>query len=133
MLKVYYDPVSHGFYQTDIHDKIPETSVEITNKERWELVEAAAKGKDISVTDGDILLKDKEISEDFIIYTERCWRNSELIRADIELAKVQDSDPKNKGSVTEWRAYRKELRSWPEQHGFPNKNNRPVAPDLKEE
>jgi len=60
---------------------------------------------------------------------ERLWRDSELARADIELYKVQDSDPKSKGSVSEWREYRKALRAYPESEGFTNQESRPVAPD----
>lgn len=60
---------------------------------------------------------------------ERLWRDSELARADIELYKVQDSDPKAKGSVSEWREYRKALRAYPESEVFPNQESRPVAPD----
>lgn len=62
-------------------------------------------------------------------FQERLWRDSELSRADIELYKVQDSDPKSKGSVSEWREYRKALRAYPESEGFPNQESRPVAPD----
>lgn len=63
---------------------------------------------------------------------ERVWRNSELIRADIELNKVQDTDSKAVGSVAAWRDYRKALRAWPENVNFPVKNSRPKAPDAKE-
>jgi len=61
--------------------------------------------------------------------SERVWRDAELARADVELFKVQDSDPKAVGSVADWRQYRKELRAWPEHEGFPSKANRPKAPD----
>jgi hypothetical protein len=61
---------------------------------------------------------------------ERGWRNSELSRSDVELNKVQDSDPKAKGSVADWRVYRKALRAWPEHKDFPNKEFRPVPPDV---
>jgi len=62
-------------------------------------------------------------------YRERQWRDTELERADVELFKVQDGDPKAVGSVSDWRQYRKELRAWPEHEGFPLKANRPKAPD----
>lgn len=64
-------------------------------------------------------------------YLERLWRNKEISRADVELNKVQDSDPKAKGTVAEWREYRKQLRAWPSTKGFPNKQYRPKAPDAK--
>ena len=60
---------------------------------------------------------------------ERLWRDAELARADIELNKVQDSDPKAVGTVAGWREYRKALRAWPEHKDFPNKEKRPVPPD----
>lgn len=60
---------------------------------------------------------------------ERVWRNSELERSDIQLNKVQDSDPKAKGSVSDWRNYRKALRELPNHKDFPNKSARPSAPD----
>ena len=60
---------------------------------------------------------------------ERLWRDAELTRADIELCKVQDSDPKAVGTVAGWREYRKALRSWPQSVDFPDTSKRPVAPD----
>lgn len=69
------------------------------------------------------------VSATFAESQERSWRDVELIRADIELNKVQDSDPKSKGSVSAWREYRKALRAWPEHQDFPDKSKRPVAPD----
>ncbi|MNQ43058.1 hypothetical protein D3C85_567740 [compost metagenome] len=60
---------------------------------------------------------------------ERSWRNSELARADVELYKVQDSDPKSVGTVTAWREYRRLLRAYPESEGFPSAGIRPTAPD----
>jgi hypothetical protein len=63
---------------------------------------------------------------------ELVWRNSQLQIADYELNKVQDSDPKAVGTVGEWRMYRKELRGWPENSKFPNKESRPISPHIKE-
>jgi len=65
--------------------------------------------------------------------SEIAWRDSELTRSDFELNKVQDSDPKAKGSVSDWRNYRKALRSWPESLDFPNKDKRPLSPDMVKE
>lgn len=62
--------------------------------------------------------------------SERAWRNLELQRSDVELYKVQDSDPKAVGAVSQWREYRKNLRNWPEHGSFPNKEFRPVSPDV---
>lgn len=127
-MKVYFDPVSNGFYQSDIHKSIPSTAIEITDKKRWELVDGMSKGLEIVSEGGNLKLIPKPSTEDESL-VERLWRDSELARADIELYKVQDSDPKSKGSVSEWREYRKALRAYPESEWFPNKESRPVAPD----
>lgn len=61
---------------------------------------------------------------------ERKFRDAELRRADIELLKVQDSDPGATGNVGDWRTYRKALRAWPNDENFPDPSYRPVAPDF---
>lgn len=64
---------------------------------------------------------------------EKLWATSELQRAGEELNKVQDSDPRAKGTVAAWRAYRCALRSWSESLNFTDRNERPIAPDQIEE
>ena len=68
------------------------------------------------------------VVQDFSAITERYWRNAELVRADEELNKVQDADPKAIGTVGQWREYRKALRNYPSVEGFPNETLRPVSP-----
>lgn len=58
---------------------------------------------------------------------ERTWRDGELARADIGLNKVQDG--MGSGTVTAWREYRCQLRTWPENPAFPDTELRPIAPD----
>ena len=58
---------------------------------------------------------------------EKLWRNAELTRADEELNKVQDADPKAVGTVAQWREYRRALRNYPESEGF-SSGIRPVSP-----
>lgn len=61
---------------------------------------------------------------------ERAWRDSELSRADKELLKAEDGE--GVGEPSDWRAYRKALRAYPDTEGFPLKpENRPTAPDAK--
>lgn len=61
------------------------------------------------------------------VFTEKFWRDSELMRADIELNKAQDGD--GTGSVKAWREYRRSLRAYPTLEGFPDSSLRPVSPD----
>ena len=71
----------------------------------------------------------KPIPTEHLIFLEKSWRNSELVRADVELNKVQDGV--GVGTVTAWRAYRCELRDWPDHANFPDSASRPLAPDNK--
>jgi hypothetical protein len=132
MIKIYYDPVSQGMYQSDIHKTIPSTSVEITEIKRRELLAGESTGMVISVVDGVVTLVDKMLSEEEIRQSEIFWCNSELLVADNELDKVQDSDPKAIGTVSDWRTYRKALRAWPENKNFPKQEFRPKSPISKE-
>lgn len=59
---------------------------------------------------------------------EKFWRDGELKRADEELNKVQDADPKAVGTVAQWREYRKLLRALPDAAGFPDPESRPKSP-----
>lgn len=59
---------------------------------------------------------------------EKFWRDEELKRADEELNKVQDADPKAVGTVAQWREYRKLLRALPDTAGFPSLESRPKSP-----
>ena len=47
----------------------------------------------------------------------REWRNSELLKADIEINKIEDSGGESMG----YRKYRMALREWPQSVGFPKK------------
>lgn len=69
----------------------------------------------------------QELLTQKLVEEERTWRNIELERADVELNKVQDG--MGIGTVTQWRAYRCELRDWPEHPDFPDSTKRPIAPD----
>lgn len=60
----------------------------------------------------------------------REWRDGELSRSDLMIAKIQDGMP-NLGTITEWRKYRVALRTWPETEGFPFMKSAPSAPDKK--
>lgn len=55
---------------------------------------------------------------------ERLWRDGELVRADNQIRMLEDQgqDP------SAWRAYRVQLRDWPQSEYFPESGHRPEAP-----
>lgn len=108
-----------------------EGAVKITQAELTRLLDEQSKGKRI-VKGGDGKPTTAEQGLIDNSRAERIWRNSELVVADIELNKVQDSDTNAVGTVSQWREYRKALRAWPEHSEFPDKAYRPVSPLIKE-
>lgn len=131
-MSVFYSPSYRGFYDTTVHAKIPSDSISITNDEHKQLLSELALNKMIVIVNGKISTVDNtslKISENCAL--ERIWRDSELKRCDVEIFKLQDSDPNKFGTIEVWRTYRKLLRAWPENDNFPNKNCRPSAPDFK--
>ena len=128
---MFYSASTGGFYCTEIHgDNMPTGVVEITTEQHTALINGQMDGKIIKADDNGFPTLTVHVpTQEDLESTERSWRDSELIRADIELYKVQDSDPKAVGTVTQWREYRKALRAWPEHKDFPNKEKRPVSPD----
>ena len=133
MFKIYYDKGVNGFLHENIAPTIPNTAVEISVSKYKELRQGQLDGKVLSCDeDGNPILVEKTVTQEEIFLAERSWRDVELDRADEELNKVQDSDPKARGTVSQWRDYRKALRAWPENPDFPEKSLRPKAPDYKE-
>ena len=129
---MFYSKTTGGFYATAINgENIPADADEITSEQHSALIEGQSNGKVItSDENGFPILVDPVITPEQIASIERAWRDSELDRADIELNKVQDGDPRAVGSVAGWREYRKALRAWPEHKDFPNKEKRPASPDV---
>lgn len=87
-----------------------------------------------NVSEGFIFLEGIFLQDSIFVdksANERLWRNQQLLVADYELNKVQDSDAQAVGSVTQWRDYRKALRAWPEHEDFPDESKRPVSPLVK--
>lgn len=119
---IYYHKIKKGF----VLDPDANT-IGVTKEEYTKLLDEQSLGKEI-VNENEFVVS-KTISRD-LESIERSWRNSELQQADMELNKVQDSDPKAIGSVSDWRNYRKLLRAWPENVNFPNKEFRPVSPGV---
>ncbi len=131
--KNYYSPSLKGFLHSDVNTTIPKDAIEITDDYKQQLLSGQSNLKSIVIGEGGYpVLQDITETTVQVERRERDWRDKELIRADIELYKLQDSDTKASGSVGGWRSYRKNLRAWPEDKKFPNKEFRPSAPDAEQ-
>jgi hypothetical protein len=58
---------------------------------------------------------------------ERSWRDSQYDVVRIEINRIEDAHGSKRSTVSAWRAYRNELRDYPQQPTFPN-GTRPVSP-----
>lgn len=135
-MKFYISKSTGGFYISEINGAtIPKDAVEITKTLYLQLLSGINSGtKNIEFdSSGYPQLVEKQVEErEYAADQERYWRDGELLVADHEINKLQDSDTKAFGTVAAWRSYRKELRAWPEHINFPNKEFRPVSPRIKE-
>lgn len=125
----YFSESQPGFLIGSINKTLPKDAIKLTEQQYQNLLIKQVEGFEVKVVDGVVLSLIPPQDQEYLKLSERFWRDLEIKRADIELYKVQDSDSKCFGSVSDWRNYRKSLRSWPEQPNFPNKEFRPVAPD----
>lgn len=136
-MKIYFSPTTLAFYPDEFKKEYQKSGswpsdailVEYGAFKKYSL-EVPPMGFKLGVTNNSPCWVEDEDSVEESQEEERVWRDSELARSDIELYKVQDSDPKAKGIVPDWRNYRKALRAWPEHNDFPNKESRPIAPDV---
>jgi hypothetical protein len=58
---------------------------------------------------------------------ERSWRDGQYDAVRIEINRIEDAHGSKRSTVSAWRAYRNELRDYPQQPTFPN-GTRPVSP-----
>lgn len=126
---MFYSKSTKGFYTPDIHgDNIPMDVVEISDEWYQNLMNGQSEGLVVSPDrKGYPSLSKPIITQDQLRADERCWRDTELRRADVELNKVQDG--MGVGSVTAWREYRCALRNLTLHELFPAVEARPTAPD----
>ena len=127
-----YSAETRGFYIKGLNN-IPPDVVEVSRELYDELFAAQSKGSAIVPNDSGypVSVQIPEIDTDQVSI-ENSWILTELERIRNELEKVQDSDPKAVGTVSQWREYRKLIRAWCENEKFPNKDFRPKSPDFKE-
>lgn len=128
---IYYSPSNKGFYDTEFFAyTLPDDIVEISKEQYKTLLGDTNIGKVVVMSGDELVGVHPEVTEEQLLLVESLWVQNELIRAGEELNKVQDGDLGAKGTVGDWRAYRKSLRAWPLHDNFPNREFRPASPDV---
>jgi hypothetical protein len=121
-IKFYINPENSGFYQTDINTSIPDKAIEISVEERHEILNCILSGGVVTFNKDKYQLsfiEQKEIDKKSAIYAERCWRDSELSKADVQIFKLEDSPKDCNKEISVWRGYRTLLRDYPSTTRFP--------------
>ncbi|WDG55015.1 phage tail protein [Pseudomonas chlororaphis] len=134
---MFYSANNNGFYSRETHgDRIPDDSIEITDKQYEELLDGQNTGKKISSGEGGhpVLLDPAPQSPEFFAGVERAWRGGQLTATDGVISRHRDELEEGPTTLTptqyaELQAYRRALRNWPEADEFPLIDRRPPAPD----
>lgn len=123
---LFFSASSCGFYDTEIHDNIPEDARELTRERHAELMVGQASGKRIVPDEnGDpVLAAPAEPTAENLAAAARRERAVLLDAADKAINTLED----NGGDTAAWRKYRQALRDVPAQAGFPNSIDWPAAP-----
>ena len=126
-IKFYINPENCGLYQSDINPVIPNKCIQISSKERDDILSCILAGGYITFNKGKykLNLDQEELDKNSAIYAEKSWRDSELFKADIEIFKLEDEPQSLKDQILLWREYRKLLRDYPSTENFPF-GSRPV-------
>lgn len=138
-MKFFYSPINDSFYPEEFKVNYiksgtwPIDAIEIPYDKfnEFSLQQSPSNKVRKYLPDIGLYWDNYEVPSSVSTDQERAWRNFELNLSDIELNKVQDSDPNAIGSVSDWRLYRKALRAWPEHINFPDTNFRPISPRNK--
>lgn len=127
---------THGFYDTAIHDSMPDDVVEISAENHADLLAGQSEGK-VIVWDDDgfpVLVDPPPPSDEELAVIERLWRNQRLSETDNVVTRHRDEKELNLAltltpeQFAELLVYRQALRDWPQAASFPAIEFRPVAP-----
>lgn len=121
----YISKTTKGFYDSEDSENLPKDAVEISDEVYEQLKAADARLISFDEKGFPSLQESYVIDPELLKITEKEWRNSELLKADIEINKIEDGDTKAVGEISQWREYRKKLRDWPEAKKFPDIKYRP--------
>ena len=60
---------------------------------------------------GGVLVELTDVITEAAVVAEDAWIKEEMANADIQIAILEDGDPRGKASIASWRSYRKDLRN----------------------
>lgn len=138
-MTVFFCAVTSAFYDDDIYgDQLPNDAIEISEDLRQALLEAQSLGKQITAgkSGQPVAVDPPGLNVEQQVQRERFWRDSELVRTDMLVARHRDElDAGRMPTSTdeqyrELQGYRLALRDWPEQTAFPDELLRPQAPQI---
>lgn len=124
------------FYDPALNDEIPKDAVEISTETHAELLAGQGEGKVIGWSDDGYprLEAAPAPSAELLATVERAWRDVQLAVTDSVVTRHRDElEDESKTTLTakqyaELQAYRRALRSWPEDGQFPLIEHRPTEP-----
>ncbi|WP_063625076.1 tail fiber assembly protein [Paraburkholderia mimosarum] len=124
-----------GFYDHDIHgvEGVPADAVEITDETHRELLDGQSAGKIMSVDEqgGAVLLDPPPPTDEQLAAGARSQRDALLFDTDWVTTRQSEVKPPPLSQAEYFAvlAYRQALRDVPQQAGFPQSINWPVAPE----
>ncbi|WP_200627082.1 phage tail assembly chaperone [Pseudomonas sp. LAM2023] len=135
-MAIFTSKSSKTFFDSAIHDAIPEDALEITREQHAELFAGKSAGKVICWgADGmPYLAYPPKPTKAELEEQARVWRDGQLLVTDPLVARHRDEQEAD-GETTltseqysQLQQYRKWLREWPQVESFPSDGQRPVAP-----
>lgn len=135
-MAIFTSKSSKTFFDSTIHDAIPEDSLEITQEQHTELLAGKSAGKVICWgTDGmPYLAYPPKPTKAELEAQARVWRDGQLLITDPLIVRhrdeqeVSDETTLTSEQYSQLQQYRKELRDWPQSELFPDDSQCPVAP-----
>lgn len=138
-MTLFYSFAERGFFDSGIHDSIPDDAVEVSSAKRREILNGVGRGKLVERADsGEPVLvdpvHDPEALQALERQVERGWRDTEFSR--VQWLRDRHRDEQEQQMVTtltdeqfaELLGYLQALRDWPQSNAFPASDSRPVAP-----
>lgn len=133
-----YSPTKDSFYPAEYKEDYkknnnwPSDLVQVSNADfKTFSLGKPPLGSKRAYINGSLLWVEKQITSEQMLIMETAWCQTEIARADDYINRIQDGEA-GIGTVTEWRNYRKKLRTWASSNDVLDKSKRPIAPYIKE-